>query len=152
MWALRGSRPQAPRQTEYGYTYVFAAVCPATGDSVALVLPWANTEMMTWFLAELALAVPAGAHLVLVLDNAGWHRSHDLIVPGCISLLFLPPYSPELNPVERVWGHLKKRRLSNRVLVDEEAVVEACAEGWSGLGAERLKSLCGGGPDILGTD
>ena len=64
------------------------------------------------FLAELARAVPAGVHAVLVLDRAGWHVSADLVVPVNLPLVHLPPYRPELNPVETVWLYLRERWLS----------------------------------------
>ena len=68
---------------------------------MALALPEVSTGAMTLFLAELARVVPAGTHAVLVLDRAGWHVSGDLVVPANLTLVHLPPYSPELNPVER---------------------------------------------------
>jgi transposase len=131
------------RQTEYGYTHVFGAACGATGQSVALVLPHANTAAMNLFLHELSGQLAQEVHAVLVLDNAGWHRSRELIVPANISLLYLPPYAPELNPMERVWKQVKHRHLSNRQFGDEEAVVEACAEAWNLLTAEHLRSPFG---------
>src|SRR4051794_28649455 len=94
---------------------------------------------MTLFLAELARVVPAGTHAVLVLGRAGWHVSGDLVVPANLTLVHLPPYSPELNPVERVWLYLRERWLSHRVLAGYDA---ACA-AWNALRAEpgRLRSL-----------
>src|SRR4051794_22598631 len=81
---------------------------------------------MGLFLAELARAVPAGTHAVLVLDRAGWHVSGDLVVPANLTLVHLPPYSPELNPVERVWLYLREQWLSHRVLAGGYgAVVDA---------------------------
>jgi DDE superfamily endonuclease len=95
-------------------------------------------------LAELARAVPAGAHAVLVLDRAGWHTSRDLVVPDNLTLVHLPPYSPELNPVETVWLYLRERWLSHRVLAGGYgAVVDAACAAWNALRAEpgRLRSL-----------
>ena len=83
-------------------------------------------------------------HAVLLLDQAGWHGKAALQVPGNITLLPLPPYSPELNPVERVWLHLRERFLSLRVFADYCAIVDACCEAWNRLAAEpgRIRSLC----------
>ena len=89
-------------------------------------------------------AVPAGTHAALVLDGAGWHVSEDLTVPANLTLIHLPPYSPELNPVERVWEYLRDRWLSHRVLAGGyEAVVDAACAAWNALLAEpgRLRSL-----------
>jgi transposase len=81
---------------------------------------------------------------VMVLDRAGWHGSNALAVPPNITLVSLPPYSPELNPVERVWLYLKERFLSHRLLDDYDAIVEAASEAWRRLLAEagRIRSLC----------
>jgi transposase len=80
----------------------------------------------------------------MILDQAGWHRSNDLAVPENITLIPLPPYSPELNPVERVWLYLKERFLSHRLLDDYDAIVTAACKAWNRLEAEagRIKTLC----------
>jgi transposase len=81
---------------------------------------------------------------VMILDQAGWHGSNALAVPANITLVPLPSYSPELNPVERVWLYLKERFLSHRLLADYDAIVEAACAAWTRLLAEagRIKSLC----------
>lgn len=99
-WARRGSRPPAPRR--YDWAYVFGAVCPARAASAALVLPEANAEMMNLHLQEIGRHVAEGAHAVVVLDGAGWHGAKALAIPDNISLVVLPAYSPELNPIENV--------------------------------------------------
>ena len=96
------------------------------------------------FLAELSRAIPAGTHAGLVLDGAGWHVSEGLTVPANLTLIHPPPYSPELNPVERVWEYLRDRWLSHRVLAGGyDAVVDAACAAWNALLAEpgRLRSL-----------
>ena len=80
-----------------------------------LVMPFADTLAMTAHLAEISAAVAPGAHAVLVLDGAGWHASAALVVPDNITLLPLPPHSPELNPVENVWAYLRQNWLSLQV-------------------------------------
>ena len=95
------------RDTRYEWAYIFGAVCPERATGAALVLPFADTEAMNLHLAEIARTVAPGAHAVLVLDGAGWHGGQDLAVPDNISLLTLPPYAPELNPVENVWEYLR---------------------------------------------
>ena len=111
VWARRGTRPRAKRDTRYQWSYIFGAVCPGRGVAAGLVLPFANTEAMNAHLAEIARTVAPGAHAVLVLDGAGWHGAKALTVPDNISLLHLPPYSPELNPVENVWAYLRANKL-----------------------------------------
>ena len=96
------------------------------------------------FLAAFAEQLEPDAHAVLILDQAGWHGSRRLTVPGNITLLPLPAYSPELNPVERVWLYLRERFLSLRVFAGYRAIVDACCDAWNRLVAEpgRLRSLC----------
>ena len=96
-------------------------------------MPYANTEAMTAHLAEISRNVSHGAHAVLVLDGAGWHGSKDLKVPENITLMTLPPYSPELNPVENIWQFLRQNHLANRVFETYEAIVDACCAAWSAL-------------------
>jgi hypothetical protein len=143
-WWRRGRRPPGRRDKRFEWAYLFAAVEPATGADVALVLPEAVTATMTLFLAEFGRSLPDGVHAVLVLDRAGWHGAKALAVPGNVTLVHLPPYSPELNPVERVWLYLRERCLSLRVFADYRAIVDACCLAWNRLAAEpgRLRSLC----------
>jgi transposase len=84
-----------------------------------------------------------GAVALLVLDGAGWHSSPRLNVPENIVLLPLPPYSPELNPVENIWEFLRANLLSHRVWDSYEAIIEACCEAWNKLMQmpERIASL-----------
>ena len=114
VWYQKGVRPRGVRQQGFSSAYLFGAVCPERGEGVALVLPEVSTAAMGVFLAELARAVPAGTHAALVLDGAGWHVSDDLTVPANLTLIHPPPYSPELNPVERVWEYLRDRSLGHR--------------------------------------
>jgi transposase len=143
-WWARGHRPPGRRDRRFEWAYIFAAVEPGTGADVALVLPEATTATMGLFLAEFAAALPEDVHAALVLDGAGRHGAKALAVPANITLVPLPPYSPELNPVERVWLYLRERFLSLRVFADYRAVVDACCAAWNRLVAEpgRLRSLC----------
>jgi transposase len=86
---------------------------------------------MNLHLAEIARAVTPGAHAVLVLDGAGWHRAGDLRPPDNVTLLRLPAYAPELNPVENVWEYLRKNRLAITVFDTYDAIVDACCEAWN---------------------
>ena len=99
---------------------------------------------MTLHLAEISATVAPGAHGVLVLDGAGWHRTGGrLRVPDNITLLHLPPYSPELNPVETVWAYLRSNTLSNRVFKTYDDIVTACCNAWNWLAAQpdRITSI-----------
>jgi transposase len=140
VWAERGSSPRAVRQTEYKWGYIFGAVNPLTGASSALIAPTVNTALMSTHLRMIAEEAGAGVHVVLVLDGAGWHKAKGLIVPDSMTLLFLPPYAPELMPIERVWQWMRQHDLSNRVFEDETAIDQACHHSWNKLDTEFLQS------------
>jgi len=143
IWGRIGARPRAPRDTRYEWAYIFGAVCPARAVGVALVLPYVNREAMNLHLREIGRAVADGAHAVLVLDGAGWHISPELQVPDNITLLPLPPYAPELNPVENVWQYLRANSLANRVYETYDAIVDACCDAWNNFVAvpARIASI-----------
>ncbi len=144
IWADKGSRPAARKDLRYEWAYLFGAVCAEPGVGAGLVLPCANAEMMNLHLAEISQRVAPGAHGVLVLDGAGWHQSGGrLRVPDNLSLLHLPPYSPELNPVENIWQYLRQNHLSNRVFTSYDAIVDACCDAWMTLmnTPERIRSI-----------
>ena len=136
-WAKKGTRPRQPKDQRYANAYLFGAICPARDTGSALVLPFANTEAMQHHLSQISRCVAAGAHAVLALDRAGWHTTRKLDVPSNISLLPLPPASPELNPTENIWQYLRQSYLSNRVFRDYDAVVEASSAAWNRLTAEQ---------------
>ena len=133
VWARRGTRPRAKRDTRYQWSYIFGAVCPGRGVAAGLVLPVANTEAMNAHLAEIARTVAPDAHAILVLDGAGWHGATALTVPSNISLLHLPPYAPELNPVENVWAYLRANKLAITVFDSYDDIVETCCKAWNFL-------------------
>lgn len=141
VWAKTGSRPRMVKQVEYKNRYVVGSVDPLTGDSVGTVVSKLTTEAMSEFLAKLAASLDPDVHVVLVWDGAGFHRAKALEVPGSITLLFLPPYAPELNPMERVWLWMKDHDLSNRLFENEEAIAAACEQSWARLTPERLQSV-----------
>jgi transposase len=145
VWAAKGRRPRAPRALGFKWTYLFGAACPARGGAAGLVLPAANAEAVALHLEEIGRRVAPGAHGVVVLDGAGWHGAKALAgrVPPNLTLLPLPPYSPELNPMELVWRHLRGHDLANRAFADLGQVIDACCAAWNKLAADtkRLISL-----------
>jgi len=146
VWAKQGSRPRAPRDQRYRWAYIFGAVCPARGIGAALVLPLANIAAMNLHLQEISIQVAPGAHAVVILDGAGWHSlGKRLVVPSNVTLLHLPPYSPELNPTENIWQFLRQNYLSNRIYQTYAAIVDACCEAWNQLMAmpHRIRSIAG---------
>lgn len=115
--------PSAPKGQRTASAWLYGAICPAQGKAAGLVLPRCNTEGMTLHLAEISVTVAPGAHAILLLDQAGWHGSADLIVPPNITLLPLPSKCPELNPVENIWQFMRDNWLSNRVFKSYDDIV-----------------------------
>src|SRR4029077_20595454 len=96
--------------------YLFGAICPARAVGAAIIMPAANAEAMNEHLSEISTQVASGAHAVVVCDKAGWHQTgRRLRVPDNITLLPLPSYAPELNPMENVWEYLRGNKLSRLV-------------------------------------
>ena len=119
-------------------------MCPDRGVGAALVLPSVNTEAMNLHLAEIGKRVAPGAHGVVVLDGAGWHQTGGrLRIPANISLLHLPPYSPQLNPVENVWQFLRQNYLAHSVFDTYDEIVKACCQAWNALTSapDRIRSI-----------
>jgi len=112
VWAETGSRPTAVKQTEYEWVYLFAAVNPQTGASSALIAPTVNTEMMNHHLRFIAEAAGADTHVVLVLDQAGWHMAKALEAPKNITLLHFGELQTRENggdPVARLQNRTCRR-------------------------------------------
>jgi len=132
------------RDNRHDSVYLFGAVCPDRATGAAIIMPAVNAEAMAEHLAEISRCVTEGAHAVVVCDGAGWHQpGHRLVVPNNISLLRLPPYAPELNPVENVWEYLRANKLSMLVWDSYDAILEACRDAWNWLIADpkRVASI-----------
>lgn len=142
VWALKGSRPTAVKQTRYDWVYLYAAVEPATGFSSALLAPHVNTGTMNAFLGVLSREIDPGDLAVLIMDQAGWHKARALRVPDNIVILHLPAYSPELNPVENLWGYLRSHHLSNRAYDGYDHLVHAAGSAYRALTPQVLMSVC----------
>jgi hypothetical protein len=139
VWAPRGSRPVAVKQTEYEYVYALGAACPATGQTVGLLSPTLHTAVVNLFLAQMSAELHAGVHALLVWDQAGYHKSHDLLVPENITLVYLPPYSPELNPMENLWHYLRSHYWSNRRYPGYQALLDAATDAWQRVCLDPFK-------------
>lgn len=120
-WAPKPLRPVCQGMLTHEYTYVYGAADAGTGELGSLILLHVNTECMQLFLNEVSARHP-DERIVMVIDGAGWHRSDALKAPGNIYLLKLPPYAPELNPIEHVWDELREKFFHNRVFESLDAL------------------------------
>lgn len=144
VWAAKGTRPRVVRQKQFLSTYIFGACCPEKDKGCALILPECTTGMMQLHLDEISKNVEKKHHAILIMDRAGWHTTEALIIPKNITILPLPSYSPELNPMEQVWQKLKHGSLSNRVFKNYDEIVKSCVVAWNSFCDEEgnIKSLC----------
>ena len=106
-------------------------------------MPRADTHAMSAHLEEIARAVAPGAHAVVVLDGAGWHASNALVVPPNLTLVPLPPYAPELNPIENVWAYLRANRLAISIMDTWDDIVSQCCDAWNFFAddPDRVRSI-----------
>ena len=131
IWAPVGSRPPMVRDNRHDSAYLFGAICHARKVGAAIIMPSVNAEAMSEHLKEISTQIALGAHAVVVCDGAGWHQSGGrLRVPHNITLLPLPPYAPELNPMENIWDYLRGNKLSKRVWNSYQEIVAACKDAW----------------------
>jgi DDE superfamily endonuclease len=142
-WFQRGMRPRMVKDQRHRSAYIFGAVCPARDTGAALVLTHVSVAAMNLLLDGAASQLPPGTHAAMLIDNAGWHVANELRVPPNITLVHLPPYSPELNAVEKVWQYLRDRYLSGRLFSSTLTIIDACCAAWNNLIAEtgRIRSL-----------
>ncbi len=140
VWARRGQRPIAWVRRRYQWLYVYAFVRPTTGQSWWALVPTVNTDAMNQVLAAFAQdeGIDAMHRVVLVLDGAGWHRAKRLVVPEGIDFVFLPPASPELQPVERVWPLLDEP-VANRTFAHLNDLTDVLVTRCQTLRADRRR-------------
>lgn len=120
-WCPKPIRPMVKAMVTQEYTYAYAAVSVADGELDTLILPHVNGYCMQLFLNEVAARHPDD-RVIMVLDGAGWHQSQELALPENLRLLKLPPYSPELNPVEHLWDELREKSFPNLVFDSLDAL------------------------------
>ena len=137
-----GIRPSVPCHHIREYRYVYGAVEPLTGNSCFLVMPYCNTPCMNVFLDELSRQYPDDI-IFLCCDGAAWHKSNSLQVPENIFLCFIPPYTPEMNPIEQIWKEIRMKGFRNEIFATLEKVVERLCETICALSMETIRSITG---------
>lgn len=140
-WFIKGSRTQIKIKLGFENFYVYSAVSSFDGFNFSLLLPNVDTSCMNVYLSELSKALPH-EQIILVLDGAGWHRSAALSVPTNIKLIQLPAYSPELNPVERLWAYIKYHLIRNRVYSSVMDLYDVVCNFMRNLKDDVVKSIC----------
>jgi transposase len=139
-WFKKGTRTPVSVKLGFKNFYLYSSVAPTTGEECTWLFPRVNVQCMNLYLDR--LASEAKERLLLVLDGAGWHKSKDLVVPENVEIMFLPPYSPELNPVERWWQYIKDRTIKNKVYDSLESLMSAVSTFCTGVKPMEIKSIC----------
>lgn len=132
------------RQTRYDYLYVLGAACPATGQTVGLLSPHLNTEVVNAFFEQFVQEVDPDVHVVMFWDQAGFHTAGKLRPPPNLTLIPLPPYCPELNPIENLWHYLRSHYWSNHAFDDYDALRQAGCDAWQAtcLDSKLIQTVC----------
>lgn len=122
-WAPKGVRPKVPCQIVREYVYAYSAASPHDGELFSLILSETNAASMSIFLESVAEKYNQD-HIMMIMDAASWHRAQNLKVPKNMTLIFLPPYSPQLNPVEHLWDEIREKHFANKVFKSLDAVAD----------------------------
>lgn len=141
-WCPKGIRPITPCHHIREYRYTYGAVEPLTGDSFFLVMPHCNTDCMNIYLEHLSINY-ADDLILLVMDKASWHRSKTLVIPNNIRILHIPPYTPEMNPIEQIWKEIRKLGFKNEIFQTLEKVVDRLCDTINSLSNATIKSITG---------
>jgi putative transposase len=141
-WRFKGLRPNVPCHHIREYRYAYGAVEPLTGESFFLVMPYCNTVCMNLFLQELSNTYPDD-RIILVCDGASWHRAKALNVPQNVRLIFIPPATPEMNPIEQIWKEVRKRGFKNEVFQTLKKVVDRLGDTLCLLSPSIINSITG---------
>lgn len=134
-WAPMHERPIVGQQVIREFIYAIAAICPENGQITSLVMPWVDTEVMSIFLTHVSIEFK-DAYCLMFLDGAGWHTAKGVRVPKNIALSFLPSYSPELNPVEHIWEHLRENYFGNKPFDSLDEVEDALCSALHTIGED----------------
>ena len=141
-WCPKGVRPSVPCHHIREYRYAYGAVEPYTGESTFLVLPYSNTVCMNIFLKELSNAYSQDT-ILLACDGAAWHKSKGLEVPENIELFYIPPGTPEMNPIEQIWKEIRKLGFRNETFKSLNDVVDRLCDTINSLSKDTIKSVTG---------
>lgn len=140
-WFPTGARSRVKVKLGFKNFYVYGAIEPSAGETFSLILPKVNTDLMNLFLKEMAQYYK-NELITVVMDGAGWHKSKELVIPKNIHIIHLPPYSPELNPVERFWLHTKRNTIRNKIYDSLEDLEDAVCNFLRTITNDTVAQIC----------
>ncbi len=141
IWSPIGIRPEYKNENGFLNSWIYGAINIETGKRFGLVLPTLNSENMQIFLDSFSRKIRRNKHVLMILDGSRAHKNSKIIIPKNITLHFLPPYSPQLNHIERLWSYLKRNYLSFKLYEKMEDIVQAGSDAWNILTDEIVKSI-----------
>lgn len=141
-WCEKKIRPSVPCHHIREYRYAYGAVEPKTGDSFFLVMPSCDAVCMNVFLRELSKEFSDDI-IILACDGARWHKSNALEIPSNIEIVFIPPYTPEMNPIEQIWEELREKNFRNELFHTLNQVIDRLALGINNLSNSTIMSITG---------
>lgn len=140
-WFKTGIRAEVKKKLGYQNFYIYGAVSPKTGDSFSLIMPNVDVAWMNKFLEEFSFNLKS-KKAILVMDQAGWHKSLSLVIPQNIKVIYLSPYSPELNPAEKFWQFIKDNILKNTIYDTLAALEGKVCAFINNISTEQILSVC----------
>ena len=140
MLTAKGVKPICTSHQEYSYTWLFGAFSPITGDDFLIEFPFCNTDTFQIFLNEFSSEHPKTL-IIMVLDNGAFHKAKKLKIPDNIKLVFIPPYSPELNPAEKIWARFK-RSFTNKLFNSIEEISLFIENATKEINKAIVRSTC----------
>lgn len=141
-WCEKRVRPSVPCHHIREYRYVYGAIEPLTGESCFVIMPCCNTACMNAFLVELSETY-SDDYIILVCDGAAWHKSKGLEIPENIEIVFIPPYTPEMNPIEQIWKEIRNKGFKNEVFASLDKVINRLRTTILSLSSETIMSITG---------
>lgn len=141
IWSKRGIPVKVKVKQGFKSFYVYTSISPFNGNNFSLILPGIGADMMNIYIEELSKELK-GKNVLIIMDQAGWHKCKELNIPDNIKIIFLPPYSPELNPVERFWKEIKKDVVHNKVFETIEDLMDVVSEKIKVMTDDRIQRLC----------
>ena len=141
-WCKKGYRPSVPCHHIREYRYAYGAVEPLTGEGCFLIMPYCNADCMNVFLSHLSNSYPKDK-IILVCDGAAWHKANSLLIPDNIRIVFIPPYTPEMNPIEQIWKEIRIRGFKNEIFHTLDKVIERLCSTIRSISPSIIKSITG---------
>ncbi len=140
-WFEKGRRTALKYNLGYKNFYLYSSVNPLNGNNFSLILPNVDTVNFNVFLKEFVKTLGT-KEAIIIVDGASWHRSKALDIPENVKIIIQPPYSPELNPVEKLWQYIKRHTIKNRLFEKLSLIENSICEMLKSMTKQQLMTIC----------